>query len=93
MSGPAIKPVGLACVWQIYDKVSVPIIGVGGISTAEDAVEYLMAGARAVEVGTVVTREGIGIFGRLVKGLSERLDTLGFSSVAEAVGTGHPTRR
>ncbi len=74
LSGPAIKPVGLACVWQIYDRVSIPIVGVGGISTVEDALEYLMAGARALEVGTVVTREGIGVFGRLAQGLSQRLD-------------------
>jgi dihydroorotate dehydrogenase (NAD+) catalytic subunit len=92
LSGPAIKPVGLACVWQIYDRVSVPIIGVGGISTAEDALEYLMAGARALEVGTVVTREGIGVFGKLADGLSRRLDELGYRSVSEVVGAAHPRR-
>jgi dihydroorotate dehydrogenase (NAD+) catalytic subunit len=90
LSGPAIKPVGLACVWQIYRRVSVPIIGVGGISTAEDAVEYVMAGARALEVGTAVARVGVGIFAQLVDGLSRRLDELGYRSVAEAVGAAHP---
>lgn len=89
LSGPAIKPVGLACVWQIYQQVSIPIIGVGGIATADDALEYVMAGARAVEVGTVVTREGIGVFGRLATGLSRRLDELGFASIEDAVGTAH----
>lgn len=92
LSGPAIKPVGLACVWQIYDRVSIPIVGVGGISTVEDALEYLMAGARALEVGTVVTREGIGVFGRLAQGLSQRLDELGYASVSDAVGAAHPNR-
>ncbi len=92
LSGPAIKPVGLACVWQIYDRVSVPIIGVGGISTAEDALEYLMAGARALEVGTVVTREGIGVFGKLADELSRRLDVLGYRAVSEVVGAAHPRR-
>lgn len=92
LSGPAIKPVGLACVWQIYERVSIPIIGVGGIATAEDALEYVMAGARALEVGTVVTREGIGVFGRLAGDLSRRLDALGFASIADAVGVAHPAR-
>jgi dihydroorotate dehydrogenase (NAD+) catalytic subunit len=92
LSGPAIKPVGLACVWQIYDRVSVPIIGVGGISTAEDALEYLMAGARALEVGTVVTRDGIGVFARLGETLARRLDELGFASASDAVGVAHPPR-
>ncbi len=47
LSGPAIKPVGLACVWQIFEKVKIPVIGVGGIASAQDALEYVMAGARA----------------------------------------------
>jgi dihydroorotate dehydrogenase (NAD+) catalytic subunit len=93
LSGPAIKPVGLACVWQIYDRVKIPIIGVGGISTAEDALQYLMAGARALEVGTVVTQDGIGVFGRLADGLSRRLDELGFASVSDAVAAAHPRLR
>jgi dihydroorotate dehydrogenase (NAD+) catalytic subunit len=93
LSGPAIKPVGLACVWQIYERVSIPIIGVGGISTADDALEYIMAGARGLEVGTAVTREGIGIFGRLSSGLSARLDQLGIESVSDAVGAAHSLKR
>ncbi|MGI0071741.1 MAG: dihydroorotate dehydrogenase [Thermoplasmata archaeon] len=90
LSGPAIKPVGLACVWQIFERVSVPVIGVGGISTADDALEYLMAGARALEVGTAVTRGGVEVFGRLASALSHRLDELGFATVADAVGAAHP---
>lgn len=93
LSGPAIKPVGLACVWQIFERVSIPVIGVGGISTADDAVEYLMAGARALEIGTAVTQGGISVFGRLATELSERLDALGFRSVDRVVGIAHETRR
>ena len=92
LSGPAIKPVGLACVWQIYERVKIPVIGVGGISTADDALEYLFAGARAVEIGTAVTQGGIGLFGRLARELSSRLDELGLRSVADAVGLAHATR-
>jgi dihydroorotate dehydrogenase (NAD+) catalytic subunit len=90
LSGPAIKPVGLACVWQIFDRVSIPVIGVGGISTAEDALEYIMAGARAVQVGTAVTNGGIHVFGALASDLSDRLDALGIRRVEDAVGMAHP---
>jgi dihydroorotate dehydrogenase (NAD+) catalytic subunit len=89
LSGSAIKPVGLACVWQIYESVSIPVIGVGGIMRAEDALEYLMAGARAVEVGTAVTFEGIGVFARLARDLSALLDELGFARAEDAVGAAH----
>lgn len=89
LSGSAIKPVGLACVWQIYEAVSVPVLGVGGIMRAEDALEYIMAGARALEVGTAVAFEGIGVFGRLAGELSALLDELGFDRVEDAVGAAH----
>jgi dihydroorotate dehydrogenase (NAD+) catalytic subunit len=91
LSGPAIKPVGLACVWQIAEKVSIPVIGIGGVATAEDALEYLMAGATAVEVGTAVAFDGVGVFGRLAKELSALLDSLGIPSAAASVGAArHP---
>ncbi|MGD0250741.1 MAG: dihydroorotate dehydrogenase [Thermoplasmata archaeon] len=90
LSGSAIKPVGLACVWQIYDKVSIPVIGVGGIMSAEDALEYVMAGARALEVGTAVTFEGVGVFGRLARELAALLDDLGYARLEDAVGAAHP---
>ncbi len=90
LSGPAIKPVGLACVWQIAGRVSIPVIGIGGIATAEDALEYLMAGATAVEVGTAVAFEGITVFGRLVRDLATLLDELGLPSAAAAVGLARP---
>ena len=89
LSGSAIKPVGLACVWQIYEKVSIPVIGVGGIMSAADALEYVMAGARAVEVGTAVAFRGIGVFGALAHDLSGLLDELGFARLEDAVGAAH----
>ena len=89
LSGPAIKPVGLACVWQIFEKVSIPVIGVGGVATAQDALEYIMAGARAVEVGTQVAFDGVALFGRLGADLSRLLDEGGFAGVEEAVGAAH----
>ena len=89
LSGPAIKPVGLACVWQIYERVRIPIVGVGGIMTAQDALEYLMAGARAVEVGTAVAFEGIQVFERLVSGLDRLLEEHELASPEAAVGLAH----
>lgn len=90
LSGPAIKPVGLACVWKIWEKVRIPIVGVGGISTAQDALEYLLAGASAVQIGTAVAFEGIGLFGRLPGELSARLDELGYAAARDAIGAAHP---
>ena len=89
LSGSAIKPVGLACVWQIYQAVSIPVIGVGGIQSGEDALEYIMAGARALEVGTAVAFEGIGVFGRLARELSALLDELGYARLDQAIGVAH----
>jgi dihydroorotate dehydrogenase (NAD+) catalytic subunit len=89
LSGPAIKPVGLACVWQIFERIRIPIVGVGGIARAEDALEYVMAGARAVEVGTQVAFEGIDVFGRLTKELEALLDELGYARLEDAVGAAH----
>ncbi len=89
LSGPAIKPVGLACVWQIYEKVRGPIIGIGGIRTATDALEYVMAGARALEVGTAVAFDGVAVFGRLERELSGLLDELGIARLEDAIGLAH----
>jgi dihydroorotate dehydrogenase (NAD+) catalytic subunit len=92
LSGPAIKPVGLACVWQIAAKVAIPVVGIGGIMTAEDALEYIMAGASAVQVGTAVAFDGVGVFDRLPRELSGLLDRLGLPSVASAVGAARAAR-
>jgi dihydroorotate dehydrogenase (NAD+) catalytic subunit len=91
LSGPAIKPIGLACVWQIYETVRIPVIGVGGIMSGRDALEYLLAGARAVEVGTAVAFDGIRVFGRLVKELDQLMAETGARSVDEVVGAAHRT--
>jgi dihydroorotate dehydrogenase (NAD+) catalytic subunit len=92
LSGPAVKPVGLAIVWQLYEALRIPVVGVGGISTVDDAIEYALAGARAVEVGTAVAFDGVRVFGTLAGSLSARLDALGFASWEEAVGAAHATK-
>jgi dihydroorotate dehydrogenase (NAD+) catalytic subunit len=53
LSGPAIKPIALRMVWEASNAVSIPVIGIGGITNAEDAIEFMLAGATAIEVGTV----------------------------------------
>ena len=89
LSGPAIRPVGVACVWQLYKALHIPIVGVGGISTVNDALEYLLAGARAVEIGTAVAFDGIGVFGSLVRETGRRLDELGVARWDDLVGAAH----
>ncbi len=89
LSGPAIKPIGLACVWQIYERVRIPIVGVGGISTAQDAYEYILAGARALELGTAVSTKGINVFREVHEGLGRLLDDARFRTIDEAVGQAH----
>ena len=90
LSGPAIKPIGLACVWKVFERVRVPIVGVGGILTARDALEYILAGASAVQVGTAIAFEGIELFARLVREFDALLEERRVAGVAELVGAAHP---
>lgn len=88
LSGPAIKPVALAQVFKVYKTVDVPIIGIGGIATAEDVLQFLMAGATAVEIGTMNYQDpGIGL--KLVSQIRSWLDTHGVKSVNEIIGAAH----
>jgi len=79
-SGPAVKPVGLRVVSQIASSVSLPVIGIGGVSRWEDAVEYLLAGASAVQVCTAVMWHGSGIIREMTKGLGAYLAVKGMAS-------------
>lgn len=86
LSGPAIKPVALRMVWQAATAARVPIIGIGGIVTARDALEFLIAGASAVEIGTahfIYPRAALEV----IDGIREYLTTHGIAHVAEIVGT------
>jgi dihydroorotate dehydrogenase (NAD+) catalytic subunit len=73
LSGPAIKPVAVRCVYDLYTELDIPIIGAGGISNWADAVEFLMAGATALEIGSAVYDDA-GIFAAVSMGLSDYLD-------------------
>src|SRR5204862_1786384 len=86
LSGPAIKPVALRCVYQIARAVKCPVVGIGGIATIDDVMEFLVAGAAAVQIGTANFYNPQGAM-LLAEQLAETLTQLGAKSVAEVVGT------
>ena len=86
MSGPALKPIGLRMVYDIARVVDIPVIGVGGISKGTDVVEYLMAGATAVQICTAAITKGPQIFGKVARQLDRWLDKHDYASVAEIQG-------
>lgn len=88
LSGPAIKPIALSMVWECFEEVNLPIIGAGGIVRLDDVVEFLLAGASAVQVGTVTFREP-RTMEAIIKGLESHLDTEGVGSVHDLVGLCH----
>ena len=85
LSGPAVKPVALRMVWQVARAVKIPVVGLGGISTAEDAIEFLMAGATAIEIGTANFIDP-AITIKVRDGISDWLDRHGCRSVTEIIG-------
>jgi dihydroorotate dehydrogenase (NAD+) catalytic subunit len=89
LSGSAIKPVALRCVWEIADAVKIPVIGCGGVSNWRDAIEFMLAGASAVEIGTAVMNGGFEVYNEVNKGIEAYLRRDGFNSVKEVVGLAH----
>lgn len=85
MSGAAVKPIALRCVWQTYHAVQIPIIGLGGIMNATDAIEMMLCGASAIEVGTANFIDPV-ITVKIVDGINEYLDRHGCQNVSEIVG-------
>ena len=86
LSGPAVKPVALRMVWQTAQAVNVPIIGMGGIATATDAIEFLLAGATAIEVGTYNFVDPTATI-QIVEGIENYMLRHGFSNITELIGT------
>ena len=85
LSGPAVKPVALRMVWQVAKAVSVPVIGLGGIMNAKDAIEFLLAGASAIQVGTANFIDP-AITVKIAQGINEYLESHGYKSVTEIIG-------
>ena len=89
LSGPCVKPVAVRMVWQVAQAVRIPIIGMGGIASAEDAVEFFLAGASAVAVGMANFTDP-EITMKICDGLDTYLAEHGFSSIEEIVGKANP---
>ncbi len=89
LSGTAIRPIGVRCVYEIWREVSIPIIGVGGISSGMDALQYLMAGASAIQIGSGVWIGGPGVFSNICKEIEGFLEENGHKSVKEVIGAAH----
>jgi dihydroorotate dehydrogenase (NAD+) catalytic subunit len=86
LSGPAIRPIAVRMAWQAARAVRIPVIGIGGITCAEDALEFLIAGCRAVQVGTANFVDP-GVYERINQGLLGYLDRHGLASIQDVVGT------
>jgi len=90
LSGPAIKPIAVRCIWQIHQAVPhVPIVGIGGVSSGEDAAELLMAGATAVGVGSAVYYRGVDTLGQIAHELTDFMVAESYASVRHLVGLAH----
>lgn len=85
LSGPAIKPIALRMVWQVYNAVKIPVIGMGGIMNAADAIEFMLAGASAVQVGTAIFKDPF-IPVQIIDGIENYLERHKLQSVSELVG-------
>lgn len=85
LSGPAIKPVALRMVWQVANAVKIPVIGIGGIMNAADAIEFLLAGASAIQVGTASFIDPQAP-AKILKGIEEYMENKGFSDIHEIIG-------
>jgi dihydroorotate dehydrogenase (NAD+) catalytic subunit len=89
LSGPVVKPIALRCVYELYESVKIPLIGCGGVTNWQDATEYLLAGATAVQAGTAVATEGPDVFGAISTGISAYLKRKGYKRVGDIVGISH----
>jgi len=89
LSGPAIKPIAVRCVADVYKAVKIPIIGTGGITYGKDAIEIMMAGASAVGVGTAIYYRKLEVFRKIADEMAEWLEKHGYSKPSEIVGAYH----
>lgn len=89
MSGPAVFPIAVRMVWQVANAVNIPIIGMGGVSSGRDAIELMMAGASAVQVGAAIFTDPYAPI-RIIREMNEFLDSKGISDIKEIIGTVQP---
>ncbi|MBW2977712.1 dihydroorotate dehydrogenase [Candidatus Woesearchaeota archaeon] len=89
VSGPAIKPIAVRCVYDIYSTVKIPIIGTGGVTYGRDAIEMFMAGASAVGIGTGVYYRGVDVFRKVSEEIEEFMEKNGYNKLKEIIGMAH----
>jgi len=89
MSGPCIRPIAIRCVYEIYKKVSIPIIGVGGITTGKDAIEMIMAGATAIGIGSGVYVRGLEVFKKITDEMRDFMLAHDYNSLDQIRGAAH----
>jgi dihydroorotate dehydrogenase (NAD+) catalytic subunit len=89
LSGIPLKPIGVRCVYELSKKVTIPVIGCGGIFTWEDALEYILAGATAIELGSVIGYEGLNAFNQIKLGIIRYLEKKNYKNIKEIVGLAH----
>ena len=89
LSGPAVFPVAVRMVWQVANAVNIPVIGMGGVSSGRDAIELMMAGASAVQVGAAIFTDPYAPV-KIIDEMSDILDDMGVSSVRDIIGTVQP---
>lgn len=82
LSGPCVKPIALKLIWQSSSAVKIPIIGMGGVATGEDAIEMIMAGSTTVGVGTAVYYRGIEVFNKINNEMLKFLDENGYKDLS-----------
>lgn len=88
-SGKAIKPIGVRCVYDIYENVKIPVIGVGGITTGEDALEYILAGASAVQIGSGIYYRGIDVFNKVCSEIVKWMKEHNCNQLSDLIGAAH----
>ncbi len=89
LSGKSVKPIAIRCVYEISKTVGVPVIGCGGIFSWEDAVEFMLAGASAIQLSSVIGHDGIGTFRKINLGVKKYLERKGLKNLSELVGLAH----
>jgi len=89
VTGDAIRPIAVRCVYDLYKAIKIPIIGVGGISTGRHAIEMIMAGASVVGIGTGVYYRGVDVFRKVCEEMTQWMQENGFSNINSIVGGAH----
>ena len=89
LSGKGIKPIAIRCVYEISKNLDMPVLGCGGVYTWEDAVEFMLAGASAVQMGSVIGDRWLDAFPNIIRGIGSYLEKKGMTSVMELVGLAH----